>query len=748
LLVSLVAAAAGGALAARPTGVTALDVAWSAAYVGALAYVSVTAPRLHLLGAAGVASVLAGTTPSLTAAVLATLVGAYHATQARASARLSGITGGLLGLSLLTGSGADETWTAALTTTAMTAFVVLLGLRGMTRRRRRRVLRWSAAVVGVLLLCAVAGGVAALRARTDTTAGIDYFRVAQRAATAADLDAAVEAFGNAETSFDAASTLLGGVGQLGRLVPGLSQQMEAAATAVDAAEEAAEAARLAGSEIDLDAIGVQGGAVDLAVLQAAEQPVAGLVQTMIDTVERLARIDRALLLGPVSDALDDALQDARDAGIVVDRLHRSVQVAPALLGQGRPARYLIVFTSPVEARGRFGFPGSFAILRAEAGRLSFERADSVADVQARQEFDQLSLRVHPRAQPYLAYGVTREWRSITIPAHAPASADLAVQLAAQSGLGEIDGVVYAAPEALASIIGLVGDVPLEEVGVTLTEDNTADFLTRQQYLQFPELGQQADRKDLLVDVAALVGERLPLLSLPRAQDVLARFGPLVESGDLLLSVPRNVSHGAADLLADVGLDGGFPSPGDDDADVVLVTQRNITGNKIDLFLRRRMTYDVVVDRDGQVTADLVVELTNAVPDGDLPPYLVGSALDPAPPEGTNLSTTLVYSRYPLAEITLDGEIVLPPVFVEGGFHVYQVQVDLSRGQTRTLQARFTGDAIGPAPYEVVVEAGGLLTPDDVTVSVRDDRTGDDVESQGSIAQRACVSLRTGDDRCT
>jgi hypothetical protein len=748
LLVSLVAAAAGGVLAARPTGVTALDVLWSGAYVGALAYVSVTAPRLHLLAAAGLASVLAGTTTSLTTAVLATVVGAYHANQVRASARLSGITGGLLGLSLLTGSGADETWTAALTTTALTVFVVVFGLRGMTRRRRRRVLRWSAVAVGVLLVCAVAGAVAALRARTDTTAGIDSFRDAQRAATAADLDAAVEAFGDAETSFDAASTLLGGVGQLGRLVPGLSQQMEAAATAVEAAEEAAEAARLAGSQIDLDAIGVQGGAVDLAAVQAAEEPVAGLVDTLVETIARLAGIDRGFLVGPVSDALDDALAEARDAGTAVDRLHRTVQVAPALLGQDRPARFLVLFTSPVEARGRFGFPASFAILRADGGRLTFERGGGIASIDPEGQFDQLALRVPPRAQPYLAYGVARNWRQLTIPAHAPASADLAVQMAEQAGVGPLDGVVYAAPEALASIIGLVGDIPLEEVGVTLTEDNAVDFLTRQQYLEFPELGQQADRRDLLVDVAELVGERLPLLSLPRAQDVLDRFGPLVATGDLVLSVPEGLSPDAADLLADVGLDGGFPSPGDDDADVVLVTHRNTGINKIDLFLERRLTYDVVVDEGGQATGDLILELTNAVPDGDLPDYLIGSGRDPAPPEGTNLSTTLLYSRYPLAEITLDGAAVLPPVFVEGGFHVYQVQTDLARGQTRTLQARFTGDAVGPAPYEVVIEPGGLLTPDDVTVSVRDERTGEQIRTDQSVVRRACVSLRDGEDRCT
>ena len=747
-LVSLVAAVAGGILAARPTGVDALDVLWSAAYVGGLAYVSFTAPRLHLLGAAGLASVLADTTPSLTAAVLATAVGAYHATRRRQSPQLSGATGALLALSLLTGNGPDERWLQALTTTGLTLFLLASGLSGMSRRRRRRILRWSLAVAGVLVLCGAAGALAALRARTHVDAGIDAFRAAQQAATGADLAAAVDSFGEAEGSFDEASTLLNGLGRLGRVVPGLAQQLEAAGTAVDAAEQAAEAARVAGTQIDLEAVGLQAGAVDLAAVRAAEGPVAGLVDTLVRTVERLARVDRSFLVAPVSDALDDALAEARDAGASVDRLHRSVQLAPTLLGEGAAARYLVLFTSPVEARGRWGFPASYAVLRVEEGRLSFERAGPIGTIDPAGEFDQLALSVPPRAQPYLGYGVARNWRSNTIPAHAPASADLAVQMAAQAGLGTIDGVVYAAPEALATIVGLMGDIPLEAVDVTLTEANTVDFLTRQQYLEFPELGQQQDRRDLLGDVAELVGARLDQLDLPRAQDLLDRFGPLVDRGQLVIGIPDRVSPDAADLLADVGLDGGFPGPGDADADVVLVAQRNITGNKIDLFLRRRLSYDVVVDDDGRASGSLTVELTNDVPDGDLPAYLVGSPLDPPPPEGTNLSTTFVHSRYPLSEITLDGEVVLPPMFMEGGFHVYQVQVDLLRGQTRTLEARFEAEAVGPAPYEVVVEPGGLLLPDEVTVRVQDDRVGEVGEASATLREPMCVSLRESERRCT
>lgn len=752
-LVSLLAAVAGALFAARPTGVGALDAAWSAAYTGGLAYLAVTAPRLHLLGAAGLTAVLAGTDTSLAAAVLAAVVAAWHATRRRPSPQLSGVTGGLLGLSLLTGNGPDARWLQALTTTGLTLFVVAVGLRGMSRRRRKRVLRWAAGAVGVLVLCALVGGVSALRSRAHVDDGIDAFRAAQQAATGADLRAAVRAFGDAERAFDEASTLLNGLGRFGRVVPGLAQQLEAATTAADAAEHAAEAARVAGSRIDLDAIGLRDGAVDLAAIRATEEPVGELVSAMVDTIDRLARVDRSFLLGPVSDGLDDALEEARNAGATVDRLHRAVQVAPELLGELRPARYLVLFTSPVEARGRIGFPGAYAVLGFDGGRVSFEPGGPATELRGQADgtpgFDQAAMVVPPRAQPYLGFGASREIRSVTIPAHGPASASLALQMAAQSGLGDLDGVVYADPEALALLVDLVGEVPVDEVDVTLTEATTADFLLRRQYLEFPELGpEQRERNELLTRISAEVGSRLPGLSLPRAQDVLDRFGPLVEGGHLAVALADRTHADGADLLADVGLDRGFPGPRPDDADVLLVTQVNVVGNKIDLFLRRQLTYDVHVDDDGRATGELVVELTNDVPSGSLPRYLVGSALEPEPPEGTNLSSTLVYSRFPLEHLTLDGETVLPMVFAEGGFHVYQVQVDLARGQTRTLQARFVGDALSDAPHEVVVEPGGLANPDVVTVSVRDDRFGDDVSATETVRRPLCASLRKGADRCS
>ncbi len=457
---------------------------------------------------------MAGTDGSLWLAVAAVVVAAIHAGQGQATPHWSAVTGGLVGLSLLTGSGLGGRLVEAATTTGLALVVVVGGLVATSARVRRGTLLAAGSLVLVLLVCAGAGVAAALQARGAVDRGIDAFRAAQRAGTAGDLEAAAAGFELAEAAFDDAGGPLGTLGRFGRAVPGLAQQLEAADAAVGAAGAAAQAASATMADLDLDAVGVRDGAVDLAAIRATQAPVGELVDVLVDTIERLEGLDRSLLAGPVSDALDDALEEARDAGSAVDRLHRALLVAPALLGEERPMRFLVLFTTPVEARGRTGFPGAYALLRLDQGRIGFEDGGAVDLANPDGGFDQLALQVPPRAQPYLSYGVSRDWRSVTLPPHGPAWGELAVQMAAQSRLGAIDGVVHASPEALATIVGLLGNVPLPSVGITLTERTTVDFLTREQYFTFPQLGQRQDRRDLLVDATAVVGLGLDRLSVP------------------------------------------------------------------------------------------------------------------------------------------------------------------------------------------------------------------------------------------
>lgn len=718
-LLILAAGIAGAALAAAPTGVQGFDLVWSAALVAGLAYAAAFASPMVLLPAASGAAVLANTGEALGLAAAAVVAAVVAAGQSRPSSRLTALAGGLLGLALLRRG--DGSAVAGLGGGMLVAGAVgVSGWGGMSRRRRRQVTWGLGGLVGALLLAAGAGGLAGLSARTDAEQGIDALRAARVAATSGRVDEAVEGFRAAERAFQSAGEPLHGYGRLGRLVPGLSQQLEAATVAVDVAADTSTALRQVGRSLHLDDVSLRQGTIDLAVLSDAEAPLESAVEALVDTVRRLSAVDRDALFPPVRDALDDALDEARSAATTAERAHRAVIEMPALLGAERPTRWLVLFTSPVEARNRFGFPGAYAVLRFELGHLTIERSGPIGDLDAAAgTIDASAIQVPSRALPYIGYGVARTWRSVTLPADGPSVTDLAIRMAALSGLGTIDGFVMADPHALAAIVGLVGNVPVPGVDVTLTAENTADYINRRQYLEFPT-DQTQDRKDALVEIAGLVGGRLSTLDVSSVQDLADRFGPLVQSGHLTIGVPTGVRPGAADLLHDVGTDGGLELPRD--ADLLYVGQRNHVGNKIDLFLHRDIAYDVRVTADGALTAELAIDLTNDAPGGGLPPYLIGSALADPPPPGTNLSTTLIYSPYELRALTVDGVPQTPPVLADGGLLVYQVEVALGPGEHRRIEATFAGPAPAGA-YALRVVPGTLVVPDRLTVTASDARSG-------------------------
>ena len=462
-------------------------------------------------------------------------------------------------------------------------------------------------------------------------------------------------------------------------------------------------------------------------------------------MRRLGAVDQRPLLPPIRDGLADALDEARAATTSVERAQRAVQELPSLLGGDRPTRYLVLFTSPVEARNRLGFPGAYAVVRFEDGRLSFENIGPMGDlIPPGGSFDERLLTIPARARPFQAYGVARIWQSVTLPSTGPAVADLAVQMGAQVGLGALDGVVLADPAVLAEIVDLVGGVTVPGLDLQLTRANTVAFITRDQYLQYPELGQQTDRKDALALVAGSIGERLTRISLPKLRTLSDRFGPLVDGTHLVVAVPDASRPSAAALLADLGLDGGFPPAGQ--TDVLYVGQRNNVGNKIDLFLKRRLEYDVKVAEDGTLEADLTIDLVNGAPSGGLPQYLIGSALKPPPPLGTNRTTLLIYSRHQLESLTLDGVPLTPSTLVDGGLLVYQVGLDLAPGQERRVVAHLKGHA-GPDPYAVEAFRTALPSPDLVTVRAQDARTDQDAEWSGSPDAPVCLGVKRDPGAC-
>ena len=102
----------------------------------------------------------------------------------------------------------------------------------------------------------------------------------------------------------------------------------------------------------------------------------------------------------VGPEVQRALEDARTGA-------EAATVVPGLLGGDGPRRYLVLFTSPAEARGRFGFAPPMAWCAPTNGHLELEVAESIGELQSGDSADQSSMPLEdPAVSPFTQFGVT------------------------------------------------------------------------------------------------------------------------------------------------------------------------------------------------------------------------------------------------------------------------------------------------------------------------------------------------------
>src|SRR5690606_11608808 len=174
-----------------------------------------------------------------------------------------------------------------------------------------------------------------------------------------------------------------------------------------------------------------------------------------------------------------------------------------------------------------------------------------------------------------------------------------------------------------------------------------------------------------------------------------------------------------EFLDGVGVSGRFPDPV---GDLLAVTTSNAAGNKIDLFARRSIGYEVDWDPStGAVEATMTLTLANDAPTTGYPDYVIGNALGRQPiaeqlPVGWNNSLVTVYTPYVVLESTLDGEQVFLQRNVEAGANALSTFVAVPPGGERTLVIRLAGTYQGEV-YELDVVGQPMVNPDRATVSI-------------------------------
>lgn len=268
------------------------------------------------------------------------------------------------------------------------------------RRRRRRVIGWSMIGAGCLLLL-LAGGWVAFRAYQAYTnldaaatrvqdlqeqlggdgAGVDSLDEAAARQTISDLQSDASAARSAvndplyrlATGLPLVGANLEAVGTVSNTVNSLAQDVMP--PLLDVA-----------TTLRPENLAPKDGVIPLAPIQQMSPTLqnadAAIDQALLD----VGGIDRSELAQPVADAvtkLGDKLAQAAD---LTDPAARIARLAPAMLGADGPRTWLVVFQNPAEPRATGGIFGSFALVKADQGKI--EILDQGASSRAIGEFQQ------------------------------------------------------------------------------------------------------------------------------------------------------------------------------------------------------------------------------------------------------------------------------------------------------------------------------------------------------------------------
>ncbi len=700
-VVALIAVIAGLLVAAgpaAPTGHPATDGVLCGVAAAVVVFVGARAPWWTAVVAAGVALATALDPRLMAFAALALAAGLWLGSTRRAwpealAASLA-VSFNVLARSELGG----QLGTSAAITLVVGALVFVLGIR----RRSRRVQLLAAA--GVILVVLAAGaasagfGYAAMKARHNLGAGQSTAELGVVALENGDFDAAADGFREAADNLAAADRYLDKPwAKWASAVPILAQHQRAVSNMSHVGLAGARTVTEALEEIDLESLRPVGGRFDLDALAALEGPLTRVQQALLQLQQTTDASYSQWLAHRATAALLDFSESIDEHLPSLDNSLDAIRMAPALLGADGPRTYLLLFTTPSEARGLGGFVGSYAELTFDDGQISFGTFGRAQDL------DGAALtagaRVHDHDEfrhEYGRFGFDTDgngavgdaaFRNLAMTPNFPWVGEIASDLYTQATGRRVDGVISMDPFVVAKLLGYSGPVHLASLDQDVTPDNAVSFLLRDQYVV--GAADNDIRADGLAEAAELVFDRLIAGALPEPIELARDLGPYTSQRRLLV---WSADADEQALLEQVHIAGAIPAL--DGADGWSFTVSNTGGSKIDSFLERQAGYAATTDpATGATTATMRVELTNTAPADGFPAYVIGNQV--GKPPGTSSLLVSLYSPLGLEGVTLDGSPVGVAAGTEDGWRTYRFFVDIPPGGTVAIEARLAGTVAHP-----------------------------------------------------
>ena len=456
-----------------------------------------------------------------------------------------------------------------------------------------------------------------------------------------------------------------------------------------------------------DAALIRDGAVDLTALVTLTEAVDEVSGYLASAHTSLDAIGGAtpVVGATIDQARDGALAQVVSIETTLDGFGPLLDAMPALLGVDAPTTYLVAVMNPAELRASGGATLSLGEMSIDNGVITFGEAGNTTDFTDSNEV----IAWPPVPGNPWHTGPTGKLVNATFSPNWTTSGEELLRAWEATSGSVAQGLIVVDVQAIAELFRLTGPVEVEGYG-TLNAGNLVESLVGS-YDRFRSFEQR---------------KRINEAIIPILREKLLEGGKFVQKAQTLVAAAegRHVvvyfrDPAIQELITDLRLDGDLSTT---PQDYLGVFTQNTNASKVDFWQRRAVASDVTLNADG--SADVVTTVTIS---NDTPPY---ERRPPDPGNGyfTRVSAPLYVQSLPvgavLAEMTVDGVVVQPDMFVERDRPVVQSLVRIDPAARAVVVLRYhVPQAAAPVDgggmrYAIDIDPQGTVNPPSYSVLLR------------------------------
>lgn len=278
-------------------------------------------------------------------------------------------------------------------------------------------------------------------------------------------------------------------------------------------------------------------------------------------------------------------------------------IGEKVLGFDEPTKILLLFQNNAESRPGGGFIGTVGYVTVDKGKI---KADPVRSVYY-YDYEVSKVRENLKQQgddiSSIDYTIRDSGQSLDWPSNAKAAAKL---FELQPGKN-VDMVIGITPEVLKYFLNATGPVSLPEYGKTISTENIIETLQQE-----VESGQDKvdgkDPKTILSEVANKIIQRLSEKNTLELSKLGTDLQDLFRQRQITIF---SKDYEVSESLKKLNFDGGLISNA---GDYFLVTEKNLSTDKSNAFIDRKLKRNVVLNQDGTVVVSTKITRTQTIPE--------------------------------------------------------------------------------------------------------------------------------------